>query len=274
MNYRCLHVSVILLVGIYSLPTPTVGQSDKQPDDLKKIDVIEHLGEHIPLDLQFVNSAGDTVWLREYFQDDKPVVLTLGYYQCPMLCNLVWNGLSNGLRNLDWTPGEEYRVLTVSIDPTETSELAKAKRYRYMEDFGKPIPDDGWLFLTGEEEQIGKLANAVGFQYFYIDDKEEYAHPAVIFILSPEGKISRYLYGIEYKGNDLKFGLLEASEGKIGSTLDRIILYCYHYDPNASSYVIFAGNLMRIGGGITAVLLVLLLGSLWTRERLKSKKQT
>jgi len=170
---------------------------------------------------------------------------------------------------LDWVPGKEFKILTVSIDPTENVELAAAKKSRYYADFGKAMAEDGWVFFIAEESQSKALADAIGFQYYYDKERDQYAHPAVITIISPNGKISRYLYGIEFKERDLKLGLLEASEGKIGTTLDRFLLYCYHYDPDSKGYAILAGNVMRFGGGITLILLIIFLGSLWVKEQLK-----
>lgn len=234
---------------------------------LQGIDVIEHLGEKIPLDLTFTNDKGERVQLSKYFNQEKPVVLVLAYYSCPMLCTIVLNGLVNGLNKVDWTPGEEFTVLTISIDPTETAQLAAAKKSRYLDSYDKPGAQQGWDFFVGEESQSKALADAVGFQYYYDEPNEQYAHPAVVFILTEEGNISRYLYGIEYKPNDLRLGLLEASEGKVGSTLDKLILYCYHFDPDAGSYTLFAANVMRLGGLATLILLTLAIGALWFRER-------
>jgi protein SCO1 len=241
----------------------------ENPEDLRKIDVVEHLGDTIPLDLHFADDTGKPVVLSNYFHQGKPVVLILGYYSCPMLCNLVMNGVSDVVKKLDWLPGKEFQIVSVSIDPNETDVLASAKKANYLKAIGKPGIDDGWMYLTGAEDQSKKLADAVGFKYFYIPDKQQYAHPAVLVILTDQGVISRYLYGIEYKDFDMRMALLEASQGKVGGTLDRIILYCYHYDPEAGSYTVFAGNIMRIGGAITLIIMLVLLSWLWLRERRK-----
>lgn len=240
-------------------------------DELEGIDVVEHLGDTIPLDLAFTDDRGESVTLRQYFGEGKPVILTLAYSNCPMLCSIVLNGLTNGVRDLAWRPGNEFRMLTVSIDPLETVALARARKNRYLESVGKMGADDGWAFLVSPEDNTKTLADALGFIYYYDEERKEYAHPAVTFILTEDGVISRYLYGIEYKERDLRLGLLEASEGKIGNTLDRIILYCFHYDPDAKGYVVFAGNVMRLGGVVTVALLAILLGGLWTRERLRHR---
>jgi protein SCO1/2 len=242
------------------------------PPELSRIDVIEHISEDIPLDLEFVGEKRDTVVLGEYFGQGKPVVLVLGYYTCPMLCNLVMNGLSDAVRELDWLPGQEFLILSVSIDPRETNLIAGAKKQNYVEYIGREGVSNGWYFLVGRESQSKMLADAVGFQYYWDEQREQYAHPAVITVLTEKGVISRYFYGIEFNPRDLKLALLEASEGKVGTTIDRIILYCYHYDPDAGGYVLFARNVMSLGGATTLVVLVVLIGSLFLRERRKRRR--
>jgi len=237
--------------------------------ELQKIDVIEHLGETIPLDLEFTNDQGRIVSLEDYFHQGKPVLLTLAYYRCPMLCGLVLNGLTKGVSKLDYLPGEQFQMLTISINPEESYRLAAAKKKTHLDAINKPIKKSSWVFLTDSTDNTKKLANVLGFKYYYVEERDEYAHPAVTFVLTEDGMISRYLYGIEYKESDLRLSLLEASQGEIGTTLDRIILYCFHYDPDAGGYVLFAGNLMRIGGVITVLIIGSVLGILWRKEYLK-----
>ncbi len=240
--------------------------------ELEGVDIVEHIGEYIPLDLVFTNDVGEEVTLATYFDGEQPVLLMLGYYECPMLCNLVFNGIVNSVKNVKLLPGKDYKMVSVSINHREGFELAAAKKANYLTALDIPSAQDGWTFLTGDSAMSQNLANAIGFQYKYIEDIKQYAHPAAIYLLSPDGKISRYLYGVEYKSNDLTFGLLEASEGKIGNTIDRIILYCYHYDPDSKGYVVFAGNVMRLGGAITLILLVGMIGLLFYRERRKKQQ--
>jgi protein SCO1/2 len=266
----------IILLGLIGYTLGIVSEMhaqivQKNVPELKKIDVIEHLGETIPLDLRFTDSEGRTINLGELFVDGKPVLLTMAYYECPMLCTFVLNGLSNGIAALDFLPGEDFQMITVSIDPTETWELAAQKKKNQTAATGKTFPENGWEFLVGTAENSQRLADALGFVYYYDEERDEYAHPAVSFVLTDQGMISRYLYGIEYKEQDLRLALLEASDGKIGNTFDRVLLYCYHYDPDAGGYVIFAGNVMRIGGVITMIILGSVLGILWYRE---SRKKT
>jgi len=241
---------------------------------LGKIDVEEHLGDTIPLDLSFTDETGAPVKLGDFFHEGRPVVLVLGYYECPMLCNLVFNGLVDGVRQLDWRPGEQFRVVTVSIDPSETPQLAQAKKTNYLAALGEGITDSAWKFMVGKDDQIKALADAVGFKYFHDAARDEYAHPAVVFLLTQDGVVSRYLYGIEFNRSDLKLGLLEASEGKLGTTIDRLILYCFHYDPDEESYVVAAGNVMKLGGGVTLLGLGTLLALLWLSDRRRSRLRT
>jgi protein SCO1 len=234
--------------------------------DLKRIDVEEHLSEKIPLDLKFANESGDSVQLADYFTPGRPVLLTLAYYRCPMLCGLVIDGLRESSSSLAYTPGVDFELVTVSINPEESSEVAAEKKKSVFDEFKKPVNPAGWAFLTGPAKNSKKLANALGFHYYYMPDKKQFAHPAVSFVLTDKGVISRYLYGIKYKDSDVRLSLLEASKGKIGSTLDRIVLYCYHYDPDAGGYVLFAGNLMKIGGVLTLLILGSILLILWRKD--------
>jgi len=241
------------------------------PEELRRINIYEHLGDSIPLDLSFVDDHGDSVTLAHYFHQGRPVVLILGYYTCPMLCNLVMNGVSDVVKELPWQPGAEYQLLSVSIDTTETHVVAAAKKKNYLETMGRPEIGDGWALLTGTGDQAQQLADAVGFQYYYDETQKQYAHPAMLAMITEGGVISRYLYGIQYPERDFRLGLMDASEGKVGSTLDKILLYCYHYDPQSGSYTVLAGNVMRLGGGMTLAALGLLLGGLWVRDR-KSRR--
>ncbi len=239
--------------------------------ELMKIDIVEHLGNKLPLDLQFIDDRGQPVTLGDYFGNEKPVLLTLGYYECPMLCNLVFNGVSDGIRQLGWVPGEKYEVISVSIDSTETSPLAAAKKANYIKAMEMPGAEKGWHFLVGNQSQARTLAEAIGFKYYFVPERNEFAHAAATYLISPDGVITRYLYGIQYTGRDLKLGLLEASDGKIGTTLDRIILYCFHYDSEANSYVLMARNVMKLGGLVSVVSIGFFVGMLWIRDRNKMK---
>ncbi|MGD9899706.1 MAG: SCO family protein [Calditrichaceae bacterium] len=257
----------LILMIILFLVIIANGQVNRQKvSELQNIDVSEYLGETIPLNLKFTDDHGNRRDLNEFFHQGKPVVMILAYYNCPMLCTLVLNGVSQTVSEMDWIPGKQYELLTVSIDPKETAELAAAKKKTHLDFIQKDEAQNGWTFFVGEQPQIDSLANALGFEYYYVEERDEFAHPAVVFVLTPEGEISRYLYGIEYRASDLRLALLEASEGRIGSTIDRLILYCYHYDPSSKGYVIFAGNVMRLGGAITLLIMIFVLGIYWLNE--------
>lgn len=257
-------VFAMILLGRLSPHAQTVKDSLKA---LSGVKVVEHLGDHIPMNLHFTDDQGKAVTIGDYFNQGKPVLLILAYYECPMLCNLVMSGVANTAKGLKLRPGKDYEIVTVSINPKDSVALAAAKKANYVKSLDMPGAAKGWHFLVGPADQSKALADAVGFKYKYLPDKGQYAHPACIFLLGPDGKISRYLYGINYKHNDLKLGLLEASEGKIGNTLDKIILYCYCYDPDAKGYALVAGRVMTVGGIVTLGLLATFLGFFWVRER-------
>lgn len=259
--------SRILTIAMVTLMTAPWSQAQRLAADrsLSKIDIVEHLGDRLPDDLTFVNESGDSMAFSEIMGSDKPVILTLAWYQCPMLCTLVLNGLSNGVQEIDWPVGDEFKLVTVSIDPTETARLAKSKGKGYRQAVNSERVD-GWHFYTGDQSEITALADAVGFQYYYDEDTEIYAHPATAIIITPDGRISRYLYGLSFEGRELRLALGEAAGGNIGSIIDRIILRCYHYDPDAKGYVVMAGQVMRIGGFATVLILGTFLAGLWAWE--------
>ena len=242
------------------------------PEELKGIDVIEHLNEPLPLDTRFTDDAGRQVTLRDYFKGERPVLLQLGYNKCPMLCNLVLNGAFDGLKGVDWMPGKEFEVVSVSVDPTETPELAKAKKESYLAEFERPGAGQGVHFLVGSEIMSKSVADAVGFT-FRRQDNGDYAHAAVIMLVTTEGRISSYMYGTKFEPTDLRMGLLEASQGRIGTTLDRFILWCHIYDANARGYVLQARRVMSIGGAVTILVLAGGLGAFWYAE-VRKKKQS
>lgn len=260
---RALLVSLVL---VFVAATPL--RAEDLPRELENVDVNERLGGHVPLDATFVNEAGETVQLREYLRGDVPVLLTMNYYSCPMLCGLQINAMLDTLSELDWAPGENFRIVTISINPEEGPELASAKRDAVHAELGRGAVD--WSFLTGTEAEIQRVADAIGFGFEYVEAQDEYAHPAVLTFVSPEGVVTRYLYGLLYEVRDVRLALLEAADGKIGSTLDRLILSCFVYDPDANSYVQDAMFVMRAGGAMTVLLLGGFLAALWRRDRTPS----
>lgn len=235
------------------------------PSELEGVGIEERLGGPVDLNLQFTAENGHQVPLSSFFHAGKPVLLDLVYYQCPMLCNRVLNGQTAALKELAWTAGQEFEVVTVSINPAETFDLAKHKKEVYLDSYGRST--NGWHFLADYQGNVKRLADQVGFRYRYVAAQEQYAHSAAILILTPDGRVSRYLYGINFKQRDLHLALNEASEGRLGSTIDKVVFYCFHWDPQARSYVLFAQNVMRVGGALVATVLGLFLLTLFRRER-------
>jgi len=243
------------------------GQQAQTPvDDLEDVGITERLDAAIPLDAEFVDEAGEAVKLAGFVRGDRPVILTLVYFNCPMLCNLILNGLVDALRELPLTPGEDFEIVTVSFDPRETSTLARLKKQNYLRELGRPEVAGSWHFLTGTEPNIRRLTDAVGFKYRFVEETQQYAHAAALFLLTPDGRVGRYLYGVVFDPETLRLGLVEASEGKIGSTVDRLLLYCFHYDPDAGRYTLAAVTVMRVGGVAMVAALAIVLGAFWRAE--------
>ena len=237
-------------------------------EDTPPVDVgIEQkLNDNIPLDLEFTDELGRPVKLSQFF-GQKPVVLSLVYYECPMLCTQILNGLLRSLKVLSLDVGEDFEVITLSIDPAETHQLANAKRREYTIRYDRDGAEDGWHFLTGEEDQIAALADAVGFRYEYDAETDLYIHASGIMVLTPEGKLARYFYGIEYAPKDMRLGLVEASQNKIGSPVDQLLLLCYRYDPATGKYGFVIMNSIRVGGFLTVAALAAFITIMIRRER-------
>jgi len=247
---------------LYS-PRPELGANGAGlPPALREVKIEQKLNEQVPLDLKFKDESGRTVELSEYFNRSKPVVLSLVFYKCPMLCNQILTGLLGSLRAQSFDVGKEFEVLTVSFDPRETPADAAEKKESLISRYNRPGADKGWHFLVGDQENIARLTDAVGFRYNYDEKTNQFAHASGIMILTPEGRLSRYFYGVEYDGRDMRLGLIEASNNKIGSYTDQLLLYCYHYDPATGKYGPVVMNIMRLGSvatvlGIGALVLVL-----------------
>jgi protein SCO1/2 len=246
------------------LALPALAQNER-PALLRDVGIDQRLNEQVPLDLRFRDEAGRTVRLGDYF-GRKPVILALVYYECPMLCTEVLNGLVGSLKVLSFDVGNQFTVVTVSFNPRETPALAAAKKAAYLGRYARPGAAGGWHFLTGEEPSIAALTRAVGFHYTYDPKTNQYAHAAGIMVLTPQGKISRYFYGIEYAPRDLRLGLVEASANKIGSPIDQLLLFCYHYDPAIGKYSAIVMNFVRLGGVITMLALGTLILVLLRRD--------
>ena len=265
LSLRLLPLLLLLGTGL------ALGQpASMRPPVLKDVGIDQLLNNPVPPDLTFLDETGKTVRLGDYF-GTKPIVLTLVYYDCPQLCNQVLNGLVGTLKTLPMEPNRDFIALTVSFDPKETPALAAAKRKEYLDQLRKPQVADGWHFLTGEESQIVALTRAVGFRYVWDPVTNQYAHASGIMVLTPEGRVSRYFYGIEYAPRDLRFGLLDASAGKIGSLADQIILYCYQYDPTRGTYSLVLMRVLRIFAGMTLLSVVGLIFFLWRQSSKRAK---
>lgn len=266
------HFTAVALLLCLTLVSFTVRAEEPVPPELKNVGIDATLGAAIPQDLAFTDETGAPVKLSGYFHKDKPVILTLVYFECPMLCTLVLNNFCEGLKGLPWTAGGEFEIVTVSINPKETPTLAKAKKESYIAEVGRPQAARGWHFLTGADPAIKALAASVGFKYAWDPAQKQYAHATGIFILTPDGKLSRVLYGIDYPARDLRLALTEAAQGKVGSVVDKLLLFCYHYDPQKKAYSLVAFRVMQLAGTATVLGLVGLIGSLLFLERRQKRK--
>ena len=244
---------------------------DPLPKRVQGIDVKEKLEAQIPLGLHFTNQDGQSLTLREYFAGDRPVIVTLNYTDCPMLCSLMLNGVTKALKQLDWTAGGEFRIVTLSINPKDTPSKLKSMQMRYLNKYGRPEAKQGWHFLHGSQKNVEAVANAMGMSYGYNEKRDEWVHPAAFIVATPDGRVARYLYGLEYHPKTLRLSLVEASQGKVGSAMDRLILYCFHYDASEGRYAPVARNIMRLGGGLAVLLLGGFLSLLWFRESQKRR---
>jgi len=260
----------ILFAGLLAVPFANA-QHNVPPEELENVGVTEKLGEYVSGDIRLVNEYGEEVLLEEYLNNGRPLMLAMVYFECPMLCNLILQGMMKGVSELAWQPGKEFDILTVSISPTETHELAMANKQLYLDRLGNPDAADGIHFLTGTEEQVRRLGDQVGFYYQWNEQTQEYMHGSTLIFLSETGRVSRYLHGIDYPELMLRNALFDAAEGRIGSTMDRLVLYCFQYDPAAGSYVPVAVNIMKLGGVATLMMLGVFLGFFFLRERKKSQ---
>lgn len=257
-----------------AIPDPG-GRMEPAPNELQNIGIDEKAGQMLPLDLKFVDENGQTVELREYFDNKKrPVVLQLSYFGCPTLCSLVSNGLVESLNDLTLTMGEEFEVINVSFDPAETARLAKLKKQSFLDAYNRPAGAEAWHFLTGNPAEIKRLTDAVGFRYKWVDASKQFSHPAALILLTSDGKISRYLYGVKYEPRTFRLSLVEASEGKIGTTVDRFLLTCFHYDSYAGKYTPVAMNIMRAAGAVSVLVIAVVIIWLIRREKTREKNKS
>jgi len=260
MIRRSALVLVFLLVGMNASVTlwaDKVHELVKNPqlESLKKVDITQKLNEVLPLDTVFRDETGQEVTLGKYF-GDKPVVLAFVYYECPRLCTFILNGLLRAVRTISFDAGQEYEVVAISFDHGETPAMAAAKKENYVKQYDREGTAGGWHFLTGDEASIQKVTQAAGFEFFYDPETDEFAHASAIMVLTPQGVLARYFYGIEYSARDLRLALVEASDNKIGSLVDQVLLFCFHYDPVTGKYGFVIMSILRLA----AILLVVVIG--------------
>ncbi len=265
-----LALAAVPLVAQPEFPSPAAGgaaarKASELPTPLKNVGYDQRLGAQVPLDLPFVDDAGRPVHLRDYF-GRRPVVLALAYFHCPMLCTVVMSDMAAAMKVLSLEAGRDFDVVVASFDPTDTPGLARAKKQEMVERSGHPGTEAGWHFLTGKQGAINALTRAVGFRYYWDAETKSFAHAAGIVVLTPEGRVSRYFYGLEYPPRDLRLALVESSGEKIGSPVDKLLLYCFHYDPVIGKYSATALHILRLGAALTVAGLALMVVLLRRRE--------
>ena len=257
----------IMLAAIVCIDVTALASA---PNVLRDVGIDQRLDTQLPLDLSFRDENGATVRLRDYF-GSRPVILVLAYYRCPMLCTQVLNGLVKSMREMDLDLGKQYRVLAVSFDPREGPDLAARKKAIYSESYARAVAADGWHFLTGDQDAIEGLTNAVGFHYVFDSTTDQYAHGSAIMVLTPQGRISHYFMGIDFPSRDIRLALVEASQGRIGTPVDRLLLLCYHFDPATGRYSASAIAFVRVVSAAMLLLVGVPIGRLWYREWRRGK---
>ena len=264
MSYRFHAAMLIALTGVAGLSANA--QQASTPAILSKVGITQNLNAQVPPDLMFRDESGKPVRIGD-FLGRKPVVLSLVYFDCPALCTEVLNGELRTMKAMSLDLGKDFEAVTVSFEPKDTPALAKAKRDVYAGQYGRPEAAEHWHFLTGEQQSIDALTNAAGFRYAYDSSIRQYAHASAILILTPDGRIARYFYGVQYPARDVRLGLVEASEGKIGTLTDQALLYCYQYDPMTGKYGVVVMNVLRAAGGLTVLALGIFMTMMFLRER-------
>lgn len=267
MNGRWLQLQLIALCVAFSASQTTCAQLNTPVKELEGVGVDEHLDDFVPLTAVYTDDRGRRIRLQDFFQEGRPVVLSMNYSSCPMLCSTQLNGMVNCLQEIDLLSGQDFEVVSVSIDPLETTARARETQQKYARLYGRPGGGKGWHFLTGEQTEITRLAEAIGFKYHYVPKQKEYAHTAVFVICTPDGRISRYLYGVEFAPQTVRLSMVEAAQGKIGTAMDQILLMCFAYDATAGNYSPTILGLMKIGAAATVVGLLICLIPAWRRRR-------
>jgi protein SCO1 len=255
------HLLLLLALGAVASAQQPV------PATMEDIGVDERLNAELPLDTAFTDELGNRVTLRDCLMSGKPAVLQIGYFGCPMLCDLISQGMLRSMKDLDLQIGQDFSVIYISFDPRETQTDAYKKKKSYVEQYGRSGAAKGWHFLVGDKEPIKTITQAVGFKYKWVESSQQFSHPAVLTLLSPEGRVSRYLYGVEFPQRTVRLSLVEASQGKIGTTVDRVMMICFRYDASTGKYAFAALGMMRLGGGITVLVVAIVLMRLFLKER-------
>jgi protein SCO1/2 len=261
-------LSLVVVVLAAAEPAP---EDSRLPPSLRGVGFDQRLDAQVPPELHFHDSDGRDVRLGDYF-NGKPLILVLAYYRCPMLCTEVLNGLTRCMLDLPFEVGKDFTVLTVSFDPREKPELAAAKKATYLERYGRPGAEVGWHFLTGDPEAIRRLTAAVGFRYTYDAANDQFRHASGIVLLTPQGRTSRYFYDIRFSSRDVRLGLVEASQNRIGSPVDQLLLFCFHYNPEEGKYGTAVMNIVRAGGVLTVLAIGTLCGLMWRREWRRARR--
>lgn len=248
---------------------PAQSESNGLPKILKEVGITQQLGAQLPLDTEFKDENGNSVRLGEYFGKGKPVILALVYYECPMLCNEVLNGLTGSLKGISFDAGKEFDVVAISFDARENEKpgLARNKKEGYLGRYERPGAENGWHFLTGAQSSIDAVTKAVGFGYVYDEKTNQFAHAGGVMMTTPEGKMSRYYYGIDYEPRQLKFGIMDSARSKVGNPAEQLLLYCYHYDPSSGKYGLSVIRLIRIAGIATILGIIGMMLYFWRQQK-------
>lgn len=255
----------------FSQPKTMGITSTETPKEMTGIGISEKLGTQLNLNLQVRNEKGDMVPLKSFFNGNKPVMLSLVYFSCPGLCNFHLNGVTEALKKMDWKVSDQFDVIALSFDPKETADVAAKKKMNYLKVYQREGSESGWHFLTAEPETIKALTESIGFQYKWDEQSQEWAHASAAIILSPDGKVMRYLHGILFEPQDIKLSLMDAMNGKMGTVTEKMVWFCYKYDPHQSKYTLAAARLMQMGGGVMILLLIVFLLPFWIRSKREQK---
>jgi len=267
-------VSVLMLASTVLAQIVTEPPAERLPPQLGKVGIEQRLNQQVPLDLSFHDESGNLVHLRDYFHSGRPVVLSLVYYRCQILCSQVLSSLAGALRYVKFDAGRDFDVLTVSFDPGETPAMAAEAKAKYLPIYGHPGAANGWHFLTGDEASIHGLSDAVGFHYHWDKGSNQFAHATGIMLLTPDGRVSQYYYGAKYFPSDLRLGLIQSSQNRIGTIADQIVLYCYHYDPRIGRYGAIVTRIIQVSGGFTLLVFGSILCFLFLTDPNRKKRKT